>query len=87
MTIDAFPKALEKKVRLLTYFNRYMREHLVKTGAQVCKEYNPLSRQPHLHQWCRSEGSVVMQLSNGTLQVEDLHAWLFAVPAFYPCFV
>nr|CAI5817145.1 unnamed protein product [Callosobruchus analis] len=34
MTVDTYPKQYEKKMKLLSYFSRYMREHLVKTGAE-----------------------------------------------------
>lgn len=70
MTIDNYPKNLEKKIKLLSYFNRYMKEHLIKTGASVARENDSLSRIPHLHMWCRSTSGVLMQLNNGTVQVE-----------------
>lgn len=69
MTIDNYPKPFEKKIKLLSYFNRYMREHLIKAGASVVRETDSLSRIPHLHQWCRSTSGVLMQLNNGTVQV------------------
>ncbi|XP_019876438.1 serine/threonine-protein kinase polo [Aethina tumida] len=69
MTVDNYPKPLDKKIKLLSYFNRYMREHLIKTGASVVKESDSLSRTPHLHQWCRSTSGVLMQLNNGTVQM------------------
>lgn len=69
MTIDNYPKQLEKKIKLLSYFNRYMRDHLIKAGASVVRETDSLSRIPHLHQWCRSTSGVLMQLNNGTVQV------------------
>lgn len=69
MTIDTYPKQYEKKMKLLSYFSRYMREHLIKTGASVVKELDSMSRTPHLHQWCRSTSGVLMQLNSGTLQV------------------
>lgn len=69
MTIDAYPKQYDKKMKLLSYFSRYMREHLIKTGASVVKEIDSMSRTPHLHQWCRSTSGVLMQLNSGTLQV------------------
>lgn len=69
MTIDTYPKEYEKKMKLLSYFSRYMREHLIKTGAGVVKELDTMSRTPHLHQWCRSTSGVLMQLNSGTLQM------------------
>ncbi|KAF2896488.1 hypothetical protein ILUMI_09691 [Ignelater luminosus] len=69
MTINDYPKPMDKKIKLLSYFNRYMREHLIKAGASVVRESDTLSRIPHLHQWCRSTSGVLMQLNNGTVQV------------------
>lgn len=68
MTMEEYPASQEKKIKLLTYFGRYMREHLLKTGADEVIESDTMSRPPHLHQWCRSNSGVVMQLTNGTLQ-------------------
>lgn len=73
MTLDTYPSCLEKKMRLLSYFHRYMREHLMKAGAQVeVRESDKLSRIPHLNTWCRSGSAVVMHLTNGTVQVNFL---------------
>ncbi|XP_018561327.1 serine/threonine-protein kinase polo [Anoplophora glabripennis] len=69
MTLDHYPKLYDKKMKLLSYFSRYMREHLIKTGASVVKEVDSMSRTPHLHQWCRSTSGVLMQLNNGTVQM------------------
>lgn len=49
-----------------------MREHLIKTGADEVKEPDTMTRTPHLHQWCRSTSGVLMQLTNGTVQVCNL---------------
>ncbi|XKL59972.1 hypothetical protein PGB90_000988 [Kerria lacca] len=69
-TMDNTPGQLEKKVKLLSYFRRYMKEHLMKAGASVqIQESDQLSRIPYLHQWHRSKNTVVMQLTNGTLQM------------------
>ncbi|KAJ8951868.1 hypothetical protein NQ318_019844 [Aromia moschata] len=69
MTVDNYPKSYDKKMKLLSYFSRYMREHLIKTGASACREVDTMSRTPHLHQWCRSTSGVLMQLNNGTVQM------------------
>ncbi|XP_065164493.1 serine/threonine-protein kinase polo isoform X2 [Atheta coriaria] len=70
MTVDDFPKALDKKMKLLSYFSRYMKEHLIKAGASVVRAApDSLSRIPALHQWCRSTSGVLMQLNNGTIQI------------------
>lgn len=69
-TCNSYPPKLEKKMKLLTYFKRYMNEHLVKAGANaVVKENDSISRIPHLHTWFRTQCAVVMHLTNGTVQV------------------
>lgn len=74
MTVDDFPKVVEKKMKLLSYFHRYMREHLMKAGEKVARENDTMSRIPHLHQWVRTSSGVIMQLTNGTLQVSFILA-------------
>lgn len=69
MTVRDYPKQYDKKMKLLSYFSRYMNEHLIKTGASVAREADTMSRTPHLHQWCRSASGVLMQLNNGTIQM------------------
>ncbi|CAF4915286.1 unnamed protein product [Pieris macdunnoughi] len=70
MTMHKYPSELEKKMKLLTYFRRYMTEHLMKAGASVSvRESDGLSRLPHLHQWFRTTLAVIMYLTNGTLQI------------------
>lgn len=69
-TTANYAARLEKKMKLLTYFKRYMTEHLVKAGANaVVKENDSISRIPHLHTWFRTQCAVVMHLTNGTVQV------------------
>jgi len=52
------------------YFRRYMNDHLIKAGADIlAKDADQLSRTPYMYQWYRSTSSVIMQLTNGTLQV------------------
>ncbi|KAL1132150.1 hypothetical protein AAG570_010107 [Ranatra chinensis] len=64
------PPELDKKMKLLTYFRRYMNEHLMKAGASLpVQESDSLSRIPHLHMWHRSSSGVMMQLTNGTIQI------------------
>ena len=47
-----------------------MDDHLNKAGEDLlAKDADQLSRTPYLYQWFRSTSSVIMQLSNGTLQV------------------
>ncbi|KRT80153.1 protein kinase [Oryctes borbonicus] len=69
MTVENYPKMHDKKMKLLSYFNRYMREHLLKAGGSAVRENDSLSRIPHLYQWCRSTSGVLMQLNNGTVQM------------------
>jgi len=71
-TIDHTPQTLEKKMKLLMYFRRYMNDHLIKAGADIlAKDTDQLSRTPYLYQWYRSTSSVILQLTNGTLQVHN----------------
>ncbi|XP_052896838.1 serine/threonine-protein kinase polo [Anopheles moucheti] len=68
--VNNFPPHLEKKMKLLTYFKRYMMEHLVKAGAGVMNvESDQISRIPHMHTWFRTMCAVVMHLTNGTVQL------------------
>ncbi|KAL0849934.1 hypothetical protein ABMA28_011859 [Loxostege sticticalis] len=70
MTMRDYPQELDKKMKLLTYFRRYMTEHLMKAGASMpVRESDGLSRLPHLHQWFRTTLAVIMYLTNGTLQI------------------
>ncbi|KAI8430116.1 hypothetical protein MSG28_000525 [Choristoneura fumiferana] len=70
MTMDEYPQELFKKMKLLSYFRRYMTDFLMKAGASVpVRESDGLSRLPHLHQWFRSTLAVIMYLTNGTLQI------------------
>lgn len=70
MTIDRYPSTLEKKMKLLSYFKRYMTEHLVKAGGAVSVPGDSLSRIPHLHTWFRTQCAVIMHLTNGSVQVQ-----------------
>ncbi len=69
-TLNEYPNSLEKKVKLLNYFRNYMKEHLLKAGANMeTREGDELSRIPALKTWFRTSRAVVMHLTNGTLQV------------------
>lgn len=69
-TVDSVPAALEKKMKLLSYFQRYMFDHLMKAGADhAVQQPDSLSRIPYLQQWHRSATAVLMFLTNGTLQI------------------
>lgn len=70
MTDGDYPDELEKKMKLLSYFKRYMTEHLVKAGANSVRDGgDTVSRIPHLHAWFRTTCAVVMHLTNGSVQV------------------
>ncbi|XP_034482984.1 serine/threonine-protein kinase polo [Drosophila innubila] len=70
MTTTDYCRTLDKKMKLLSYFKRYMTEHLVKAGANnVTVESDQISRMPHLHSWFRTTCAVVMHLTNGSVQL------------------
>lgn len=72
-TTNSYAPKLDKKMKLLTYFKRYMTEHLVKAGANAAvRESDSISRIPHLHTWFRTQCAVVMHLTNGAVQVRCL---------------
>jgi len=69
-TLNEFPATVEKKVKLLNYFRNYMRDHLLKAGANMeVREEDQLSRIPALKTWFRTSRAVVMHLTNGTMQI------------------
>merc|ERR1712110_803709 len=69
-SLREYPNSIEKKVKLLNYFMNYMKEHLLKAGANIeVKERDELSRIPALKTWFRTSRAVVMHLNNGTLQI------------------
>jgi len=69
-TLNEFPSSVEKKVKLLNYFRNYMKEHLLKAGANMeVRDEDMLSRIPALKTWFRTSRAVVMHLTNGTMQI------------------
>jgi polo-like kinase 1 len=71
--MDQYPDTLKKKVKLLAYFRSYMQENLIKTGASVVpRDGDEHLRLPFLRQWFRTSRAVVMHLTSGTLQVNNL---------------
>jgi len=69
-TLTQFPPEIEKKVKLLNYFMNYMKEHLLKAGANMqSRDGDELSRIPFLKTWFRTSRAVVMFLTNGTVQI------------------
>ena len=70
MTTVNHPFQLHKKMKLLTFFLRYMRDNLLKTGSNIePRESDSLARTPYLHHWCRTTCAVVFHLTNGLVQV------------------
>ncbi|XP_043470480.1 serine/threonine-protein kinase polo [Leptopilina heterotoma] len=69
-TASNYPSSLEKKMKLLNFFLRYMTEHLMKAGGAIAvKQSDSLSRIPYMNQWFRTQTAVVMQLTNGSVQI------------------
>lgn len=68
-TVREYPTNLEKKMKLMNFFLKYMNEHLMKAGDSIAmKQSDSISRIPYMHQWFRTQTAVVMQLTNGTVQ-------------------
>ncbi|XP_014205549.1 serine/threonine-protein kinase polo [Copidosoma floridanum] len=69
-TTKDFPRSLDKKMKLLNFFLRYMNDHLMKAGGAVAvHQSDSLARPPYMHQWFRTQTAVVMLLTNGSLQI------------------
>lgn len=69
-TQQDYPVSLEKKMKLMNFFLKYMNEHLLKAGSSaVIRQTDSMSRIPYMHQWFRTQTAVVMQLTNGSVQV------------------
>ncbi|OAD54850.1 Serine/threonine-protein kinase polo [Eufriesea mexicana] len=72
-TVREYPTELDKKMKLMNFFLKYMKEHLMKAGSSVSvKPCDAMSRIPYMHQWFRTQSAVVMQLTNGTVQINFL---------------
>ncbi|CAK9798983.1 Serine/threonine-protein kinase polo [Anthophora quadrimaculata] len=72
-TVREYLPELEKKMKLMNFFLKYMREYLMKAGSSVAvKPSDAMSRIPYIHQWFRTQSAVVMQLTNGTVQINFL---------------
>jgi polo-like kinase 1 len=68
-TVSQFDKSLTKKMRLLGVFLQQIAT-LTRTGASIpVQESDRLTRVPVLCNWMRYNRAIVMQLSNGTLQI------------------
>ncbi|XP_076290664.1 serine/threonine-protein kinase polo isoform X2 [Lasioglossum baleicum] len=81
-TVREYPQELEKKMKLMNFFLKYMKEHLMKAGSSVpVKPSDAMSRIPYMHQWFRTQHAVVMQLTNGTVQINFLdHSKIIMCP-------
>ena len=68
-TVSEFDKSLTKKMKLLRVFLQQIAT-LTRTGASIpVQESDCLTRVPVLCNWMRYNRAIVMQLSNGTLQI------------------
>ncbi|GFG30472.1 hypothetical protein Cfor_12781 [Coptotermes formosanus] len=68
-TVSQFDKSLTKKMRLLYIFQQHIAT-LTRTGASMpVQESDCLTRLPVLCNWTRYSRAIIMQLSNGTLQI------------------
>lgn len=76
------PSFLDKKMKLVSYFQRYMNEHLMKAGASIqVQESDQLARLPYVLEWTRSANSVMIHLTNGTVQFNFMdHTKLILCP-------
>lgn len=72
-TVQVFPSDLEKKVKLLVYFQQYMKDNLVELGGETkpTERNLILPRLPNMWTWFKTSRAVVMVLSNGTLQINN----------------
>lgn len=68
-TIREYPQSLVKKVTLLKYFRRYMRDHLVRAVTTEPREGDELARLPVLRTWFRTKAAIILHLTSGTLQI------------------
>jgi len=68
---EVYPPELQKKVKLLNYFQQYMKENLLKTGGKAPNASTCIARLPNLWTWFRTSRAVVMILSNGTVQINN----------------
>ncbi|GMT04931.1 hypothetical protein PENTCL1PPCAC_27105, partial [Pristionchus entomophagus] len=70
-SMDNTPYSLDKKVKLLDYFTKYMDTHLLSAGAKKASNAgDELARLPCLRFWLKTKSSnIAFHLSNGTLQI------------------
>nr|XP_042123940.1 serine/threonine-protein kinase PLK1-like [Peromyscus maniculatus bairdii] len=69
-TMSSHPDSLMKKIPLLQHFRSYMNEHLQKAGANTtAQEGDELACLPYLKKWLCTSRTIVLHLSNGTIQI------------------
>lgn len=79
--INEYPPQIEKKMKLMDFFLKYMNEHLMKAGgAAAVKQSDALARTPYMHSWFRTHSAVIMNLTNGTVQVKFSPFFSFLFP-------
>ncbi|XP_065184611.1 serine/threonine-protein kinase PLK1-like [Sycon ciliatum] len=68
-TAEDYPSSLQKKMTLLKYFRSYMTQHLLRAGGSRAPDRYENGRLPMLQTWFRTKNAIVLQLSNGILQI------------------
>ncbi|XP_021922749.1 serine/threonine-protein kinase PLK1-like [Zootermopsis nevadensis] len=71
---NSVPAPLHERLALLQYFTEYMDEHLTEGGdikhqSQVAAANRHKSTVPHMKRWVRTNTAIIMELCNGTLQI------------------
>ncbi|CAL4122258.1 unnamed protein product, partial [Meganyctiphanes norvegica] len=69
--VGTLPAWLQERYQLLRYFATYMEENLTEAGdtRAVRAAHSRTSVIPHVRRWDRTPKSIIMQLSNGTFQI------------------
>ncbi|XP_066996838.2 serine/threonine-protein kinase PLK1 [Anabrus simplex] len=63
------PLPLQGKLMLLKYFSQYMDEHLTEGGDLEAQTNGQKTPVPHMKRWVRTVTAIIMELHNGTLQI------------------
>ncbi|XP_065211773.1 serine/threonine-protein kinase polo-like [Planococcus citri] len=85
-TMDNTPLYLKEKMKFLSDFRKHTKEQFTKAGLSPAfvrvQESDSLSRVPYLHRWHRTTSTVIMQLTNGTVQMNfnDRHTSIIMCP-------
>lgn len=69
--VSSLPAWLQERYQLLRYFATYMEENLTEAGDNraVRAGHSRVPAIPHVRRWDRTPKSIIMQLSNGTFQI------------------